>query len=139
MNLLWTPQKLASLCALRAQIPTETATGATRSSEPGEHRTPHMLMVKPSRVLQQRVVRERTPGRSCPHTLAGGLSAWSGWSYIQQTLHAWMVKPETGNRTPETAILTPRTETRMHCSQAAVERFRHTSNSQDQMLVLAFR
>jgi len=31
-------------------------------------------------VLQQRVVRERTPGPSCPQIPAGGLSTWSDWS-----------------------------------------------------------
>ena len=30
--------------------------------------------------LQQRVVREKTPGPSCPQTPAGGLSTWSCWS-----------------------------------------------------------
>ena len=34
-------------------------------------------------VLQQRVVRERTPGLSCPHPPAGGLSTWSCWSCNQ--------------------------------------------------------
>ena len=37
-------------------------------------------------LLQQRVVRERTPGPSCPQTPAGGLGAWQGWSCNQQTL-----------------------------------------------------
>ena len=34
-------------------------------------------------VLQQRVVRERNPGPSCPETPAGGLSTWSCWSCNQ--------------------------------------------------------
>ena len=37
-------------------------------------------------VLQQRVVRERTPGPDFPQTSAGGLSRWSCWSSNQQTL-----------------------------------------------------
>ena len=37
-------------------------------------------------VLQERVVRERTAGPSCPQTPAGGLSTWSGWSCNQSTL-----------------------------------------------------
>jgi len=37
----------------------------------------------PVSVLQQRVVRERTPGLSCPQTPAGGLSTWSFWSCNQ--------------------------------------------------------
>ena len=37
-------------------------------------------------VLQQRVVRERTPGPSCPLTPAGGLCTWSCWSRNQYTI-----------------------------------------------------
>jgi len=33
--------------------------------------------------LQQRVVRERTPGPSCPQSPAGGLSTWPCWSCNQ--------------------------------------------------------
>ena len=43
----------------------------------------HSFSSERARDLQQRVVRERTPGPSCPPPPAGGLSTWSCWSCNQ--------------------------------------------------------